>query len=198
MKSKLLPSLLTSLIILQLPLAPTYSQNNPNPAQLAQGKTFTPATINGKLDSNSQTLENDKTYYNVHRFSGKAGAQITIELTTSEFLPRLYLFDYEKQIAASYRSGNNARITVTLPTGGTYYIVANATEAGTTGNYTLTWRETTGDDLELAEAEKLNQQVLELDKQGKYDTAIPLAQQALEIRKRILGEKHPDVATSLN
>ena len=68
----------------------------------------------------------------------------------------------------------------------------------TNGNSSPPQELTPADDLELAEAEKLNQQIIELYNQGKYDTAIPLAQQALAIRKRILGEKHPHVATSLN
>jgi tetratricopeptide (TPR) repeat protein len=34
--------------------------------------------------------------------------------------------------------------------------------------------------------------------QGRYDQAEPLYQQALELRKRLLGEEHPYVATSLN
>ncbi len=51
---------------------------------------------------------------------------------------------------------------------------------------------------ELAEAERLNQQVIQLYQQGKYAEAIPLAEQALAIRKKVLGDNHPDVAASLN
>jgi CHAT domain-containing protein/Tfp pilus assembly protein PilF len=50
----------------------------------------------------------------------------------------------------------------------------------------------------LAEAEKLTQQVIQLYQQGKYNEAIPLAEQALAIRKKVLGDNHPDTATSLN
>ncbi|NET67412.1 MAG: tetratricopeptide repeat protein [Moorea sp. SIO1G6] len=50
----------------------------------------------------------------------------------------------------------------------------------------------------LAEASRLNQQLLELYQQGKYSEAIPLGEKALEIRQQVLGEEHPDVATSLN
>ena len=51
---------------------------------------------------------------------------------------------------------------------------------------------------ELIGAERLNEQVAQLYQQGKFNAAIPLAEQALAIRKHILGENHPDVATSLN
>ena len=51
---------------------------------------------------------------------------------------------------------------------------------------------------ELAEAERLNQRVIELYQQGKYDEAVPLAEQVLAIRQKILGDNHPATSTSLN
>lgn len=51
---------------------------------------------------------------------------------------------------------------------------------------------------ELAEAERLNQQVEQLYKQGQYSAAIPLAERSLAIREKVLGLEHPDVAQSLN
>jgi CHAT domain-containing protein/sirohydrochlorin ferrochelatase len=51
---------------------------------------------------------------------------------------------------------------------------------------------------EIAEVERLNQQVLQLYNQKKYKEAIPLAQRALDILEKVLGKNHPDVATSLN
>ncbi|NET61174.1 MAG: tetratricopeptide repeat protein [Symploca sp. SIO2E6] len=77
-------------------------------------------------------------------------------------------------------------------------MVVNAYEAGESGNYTLSWREATEAELKLAEAEQLNQQVLELNNQGRYADAIPLAERALAIRQQVLGGEHFDVATSLN
>jgi CHAT domain-containing protein/Flp pilus assembly protein TadD len=50
----------------------------------------------------------------------------------------------------------------------------------------------------LEDAERLNDQVLQLYAQGKYAEAVPLAEQALEIRNRLLRPDHKDVATSLN
>jgi CHAT domain-containing protein len=50
----------------------------------------------------------------------------------------------------------------------------------------------------LAEAVQLNGRVVQLYQQGKTPEAFPLAQKALEIRKQVLGERHPDYANSLN
>ena len=50
---------------------------------------------------------------------------------------------------------------------------------------------------ELAEAERLHGQVIQLYNEGKYGEAIPLEERALVIFKRVLRE-HQDVATSLN
>ncbi|MEL6763033.1 MAG: tetratricopeptide repeat protein, partial [Cyanobacteria bacterium J06607_6] len=50
----------------------------------------------------------------------------------------------------------------------------------------------------LQRANELSQQALILYQQGRYDEAEPLYQQSLEIRLEQLGDRHPDVATSLN
>ncbi|QIR41403.1 CHAT domain-containing protein [Tolypothrix sp. PCC 7910] len=50
----------------------------------------------------------------------------------------------------------------------------------------------------LKEAEELNKQVVKLYYEAKYSTAIPLAERALAIREKILGNVHKDVATSLH
>ncbi len=51
---------------------------------------------------------------------------------------------------------------------------------------------------ELEEAKRLNQQVYQLYQQGKYNEAIAIAERVLEMMKKLLGDEHPDVATSLN
>ena len=45
---------------------------------------------------------------------------------------------------------------------------------------------------------KLNRQVVELYNQGKFNEAIDLAEQALNLAKSLYPSDHPDVATSLN
>jgi TonB family protein len=43
---------------------------------------------------------------------------------------------------------------------------------------------------ELAEADQLSAQVITLYQERKYDTALPLAQRALELREKVLGPDH--------
>src|SRR5919199_1249655 len=56
----------------------------------------------------------------------------------------------------------------------------------------------TGQSAELEEAKRLHQQAEELYNQGQYAAAIPLAERALAIREKLLGQEHPDFAESLN
>jgi tetratricopeptide (TPR) repeat protein len=44
----------------------------------------------------------------------------------------------------------------------------------------------------------LNQQVKQLIEEGRYPEAIPLAEKAVELAKRVYGPEHPYTATSLN
>ena len=49
-----------------------------------------------------------------------------------------------------------------------------------------------------SEADDLSKTVVELYTTGKYESAIPLARQALEMQEKALGPDHPDVAAALN
>ncbi|WP_233501901.1 CHAT domain-containing tetratricopeptide repeat protein [Acaryochloris thomasi] len=50
----------------------------------------------------------------------------------------------------------------------------------------------------LEEAKQLNQQVVQLYKQGRFSEAVAFSQRVLSIREKVLGAGHPDIATSLN
>ena len=169
-------------------------------AQQSESSVANSSSIEGKLDSNSQTME-DESYFNVHTFQGKAGEPLIIDLTSKDFDAYIILVDPNNNKIAENDDGgdeNNARIVLTLPVTGTYTLIVNSAKAKESGSYVLSWREATENDITLAEAERLNQQVIELYKQGKYNEAITLAEQALAIRKKVLGNNHPDTATSLD
>jgi tetratricopeptide (TPR) repeat protein len=179
-------------------LTPTVGQRTL--AQQSESSVANSSSIEGKLDSNSQTME-DESYFNVHTFQGKAGEPLIIDLISKDFDAYLILVDPNNNKIAENDDGgdeNNARIVLTLPVTGTYTLIVNSAKAKESGSYVLSWREATERDIALAEAERLNQQVIQLYQQGKYNEAIPLAEQALAIRKKVLGDNHLDTATSLN
>ncbi len=157
-------------------------------------------TINGNLNSNSPKFKNNS-HFQVHEFSGEAGKNILIDLISGDFDSYLILVDPQnKKIAEDDDSGKgiNARVIINLPQTGTYKILVSTRKAGEVGKYQLNWRNALPRDIELAEAEKLNKRAIQLYQQRKYVSAIPLAERALAIRQKILGNNHPDVVTNLN
>nr|NCS30880.1 tetratricopeptide repeat protein [Microcystis aeruginosa F13-15] len=179
-------------------LTPTVGQRTL--AQQSESSVADSSSIEGKLDSNSQTME-DESYFNVHTFQGKAGEPLIIDLTSKDFDAYLILLDPNNNKIAENDDGgdeNDARIVLTLTVTGTYTLIVNSAKAKESGSYVLSWREATERDIALAEAERLTRQVIQLYQQGKYNEAIPLAEQALAIRKQQLGDNHPSTATSLN
>ncbi|NEO15426.1 MULTISPECIES: tetratricopeptide repeat protein [unclassified Moorena] len=155
-------------------------------------------TVRDRLDSSSETLE-DNSYYNRHTFEGKAGEQITIELSRDEVDPYLILIDPDGNRIAKDNNGGegkNARITVTLPTTGTYVILANSYNQQVTGNYTLSWRAATPSELLKAKADQLLQQGIEQDKTSQFQAALKSWQEALRIYRQL--EDRQGIANSLN
>jgi tetratricopeptide (TPR) repeat protein len=64
-----------------------HTQGSSNLAQFgapANSGGIEPFTLEGRLDSNNRTQKNDKSYYKVHTFEGRAGEQITIDLTAAQ------------------------------------------------------------------------------------------------------------------
>jgi CHAT domain-containing protein/Tfp pilus assembly protein PilF len=51
---------------------------------------------------------------------------------------------------------------------------------------------------QLAEAGRLNRKTLQLNGQGQFGPAVAVAQKVLALYKQVLGEQHPQYATSLN
>lgn len=129
-----------------------------NSPKIKQSTSENIHTINGKLDRNSKKFSKSKTYYNIHKFEGKAGEKIVLDLISKDFDAYLILRDPKnKKIARNNNSGdeNNARIVVTLPSTGTYTIIAKTHKGGESGNYQLNRRAASPRDLELADIQKL-------------------------------------------
>lgn len=85
---------------------------------------------------------------------------------------------------------------------GSYRLNVQATQKGaSTGHYeirVMELRAATEKDRALQEARRLSSESIKLQRAGKYDGAIPLAENALRIREKLLGSEHLDVAVSLH
>ncbi|UCJ13314.1 MAG: tetratricopeptide repeat protein [Phormidium sp. PBR-2020] len=163
-----------------------------------------PLVIEGKLDENSEMGADDRPF-DGYAFEGTAGDALVVELVTHDVNAGLLVWDWEWNLIGPYpeeRETDKETVRVELPRTGLYVVIVYGHQQGDTGDYHLTVRPATAADAEemrvLDEAHHLNQRVLQLLGEGRYEDAMPLAQQALEIRETILGETHPDVAQSLN
>ncbi len=118
------------------------STPRPNASQQASGSL--PLQIQGSLGANSQVLQSDRSLYQEHTFQGTAGQRITISLESREFDSYLILLDPDgKKIGENDDASSNtmnSALTVTLPSTGTYRIIANTYDSTGRGQYTLSVR----------------------------------------------------------
>lgn len=97
--------------------------------------------LQAALKKGDRTLPNNS-YFHIYAFEGKAGQQVTIEMDSKQIDSHLYLLlpAKEKLIAENddiSPKDFNARLTVTLPENGVYYLLANTFEGGESGSYSL-------------------------------------------------------------
>ena len=109
--------------------------------------TFSPTPINGTLSNTDCTNPIDGSFYDAYAFTGTAGQQIAIQMTSAQFDTYLYLMKPGETTIGntttqnddiSDTNTNSQIINFTLPTTGTYTILANSFNVGATGSYTLT------------------------------------------------------------
>ncbi len=98
------------------------------------------APLDGRLGPGSRVLRADDSFFNVYTFEGKAGERVTIDMTSDEIDPYLILVGPNGREVAQNDDGGggtNARIVATLPSTGTYMLIANSAQSGEAGKYSL-------------------------------------------------------------
>ena len=103
-----------------------------------------PITIDGsavadRLDSSSNLLP-DNSYFNAYTFEGRAGQQISIAMNSDQLDSYLLLYGPNQEDLGrddDSGGGRNARLDITLSTGGTYLVLANSYGATEQGQYEL-------------------------------------------------------------
>ena len=100
------------------------------------------ATVSGSLTTDDCVFT-DNTYYDLWGFSGTAGQQVTITLTSSVFDTWVLLYGAAGGTPIAENDNdpaggtNNSRLVFMLPSTGNYFIAANSVEVNTFGTYNL-------------------------------------------------------------
>lgn len=100
-------------------------------------------TVTGRLASGDAVLASDGSYYDLYRFTGFPGQEVTITLRSTDF--DAYLIGGPTQAAAfdMYESnddgagGTDSELVVTASGSGDYYFLVNTFQSGQTGAYQL-------------------------------------------------------------
>jgi S1-C subfamily serine protease len=107
---------------------------------VAQAIALNGTPVQGRLDSRSNVLQDDNSYYVRHTFEGRAGQRVVIEMTSSEVDAYLILLSPNGEDLGqddNGAGGKNSKLSITLPETGTYTILANTHGARETGSYSL-------------------------------------------------------------
>ena len=98
------------------------------------------AVIRGRLGRGSNVLPVDNSFFDLYAFEGRAGQRVQLEMASREIDSYLILINPNGDEVAQDDDGGggpNARIVATLPTDGTYLLMANSYQAGQAGTYSL-------------------------------------------------------------
>ena len=126
-----------------LDLSHTVNYPSPSLAQSPSGDRQPELLLEaqGVLEPGDDQLE-DASYRDVHRFTGKAGQQVTITVASPDFDTFLALIapdgrGIEKNSDIDWSNTNSAIVAFTLPQSGTYQIVVNSYDPKGQGRYQL-------------------------------------------------------------
>ncbi len=130
-------------------------------------------TIRDRLDSNSNLLP-DNSYFNVYTFEGRAGQRISIAMNSRQVDAYLLLYGPNQEYLGEnddIGDSRNARLEITLPADGTYFVFANSYGASEQGQYDLSISSLVGNDSNylLSESGTLSNQDSRLRDNSLYD-----------------------------
>jgi CHAT domain-containing protein/Flp pilus assembly protein TadD len=192
-------ALLLTLLFLPLPLVPaqtaaaatTAAQREAEPRTLKLGEPIERELAGGQQHSYQLALTEGQ-YLNLA--VEQRGVDVVVALFAPNGKKLIEVNDTEAQGIES--------VTWIVETSGRHRLEVRAIEpAARPGQYQVKLAElraATSGDRDLAEADKLNGQIVKLYQEGQYDQAISPAKRALALHEKTLGPEHPETATSLN
>ncbi len=106
------------------------------------------------------------------------------------------------EVDSEIRDHGQESVSLVCETAGDHELIVWSKQKGeNSGHYEIRIAElrvATAEDRSLHEARKLIEQGLEPQRAGRYDEALSLISRALEIREKILGPDHSDLASTIN
>ncbi|MGH7599722.1 MAG: tetratricopeptide repeat protein, partial [bacterium] len=108
---------------------------------------------------------------------------------------------HKREFDSQARLSGREKVNWITHTAGSWKLEIIPLEAGRPGDYEIKWvilDEATDRDRQIVEADSLHNLARLYRIQSKYAEAEPLFQRSLEMREKILGPNHPDVAQNLN
>ncbi|MBF2079823.1 MAG: PPC domain-containing protein [Synechococcales cyanobacterium T60_A2020_003] len=117
-------------------------------------------SVEGVLEDGDNTIPMDGSLYDDHTFDGNAGTQVTITLESDEFDPYLLVFTPTGELLDQNDDVSEgdltAQLVLTLPSSGTYTVLANAFDATGRGQYTLTVSQDTAEEITVQSDTSVN------------------------------------------
>jgi hypothetical protein len=136
----LLTSVAGALVLAPLPRADALDSSRLN-SQPKQTDSQVLLERQGTLEEGDSVLASDGSLYDEYTFEGEAGQRVTISLSSTDFDTYLALLGPDGEVIAQNDDivpGNlNSELTVTLPTTGTYIVIANSFDNTGRGRYTV-------------------------------------------------------------
>src|SRR5215468_1575001 len=180
----------------------SHAVRRPDPAGMAQenqmvrrlepGKPIERELAGGQSHDYQLTLANGQ-YVNL--VVDQRGIDVVVKLFGPDGKP-IMEFDSESRVPGQ------ESVSLVAESGGGYRLsVQPKMNRAAPGRYEIrieALRVATDDDRALYEARKLGSECVRLRGAAKYDEALPLAERALEIRRRVLGTDHRDVAAAIS
>jgi S1-C subfamily serine protease len=133
--------------------------------------------LSATLEQGDNVFPMDNSLFDAYTFEGKAGQQVSIEMSSGDIDPYLILLSPSGAEVAQDDDGGgdkNAKIVVQLSESGTYTLIANSYAGGESGTYSLSLQTATGDAIVSSESARTRTSILqESGELGAGDATLP-------------------------
>lgn len=117
------------------------ARRSPSPNQQTNTRRLFLLQEQGALASGDSVLPSDNSLYDEYTFQGTAGQSVTVTVESSDFDTYVAVFSPDGKLLGENddlnQSSKNSRLTVTIPSNGTYRVIVNGYDNKSRGRYAL-------------------------------------------------------------